>query len=193
MDVCLGGGAGASRIVGLLRSAEVSLRKEAEASGMLSTEKWPCLVQPPPGVVPGEAGGEDATALHNLYLRPLPLLIEAKLKLAVALQLTSSAPSGMAAAAATDAAGVLLSEAKTLCERTLHPRPSLVAKVLHNLQVRVTNLHMRYEDATNCPDSPFAFPLKKRAGESQARPRQAVAGPGALFWRGGVDDNLIRS
>ena len=34
-----------------------------------------------------------------------------------------------------------------------------MAKVLHNLQVRVTNLHMRYEDATNCPDSPFAIGL----------------------------------
>ena len=36
---------------------------------------------------------------------------------------------------------------------------SLLAQILHNLQVRVTNLHVRYEDSTNSLESPFAIGL----------------------------------
>jgi hypothetical protein len=68
-------------------------------------------------------------ALDNLYLRPLQPLVEAKLKLAVGLQLTSAAPAGMAAHAATDASVQLLTEAAALLKRTLHPRPTLIANV----------------------------------------------------------------
>ena len=132
-----GGGPGASKIVSLLRTAEEQLRKQAESHGMLSSEKWPALSQPTPGVLPGGPTGEpsliDVSSLHNLYLKPLPHLVEAKLRLATGLQLASAAPNTMSAAAATDAAAVLLSEAKAVAERTLHPRPSLVARVLHEL------------------------------------------------------------
>ena len=34
---------------------------------------------------------------------------------------------------------------------------TLLAKVLHNLQLRITNLHMRYEDSTSSAGSPFAI------------------------------------
>ena len=58
-----------------------------------------------------------------------PAELEAKLKLAVGLQLTSAAPAGMAAHAATDASVQLLTEAAALLKRTLHPRPTLIANV----------------------------------------------------------------
>jgi len=124
------GGAG-SKIVALLRSAEAALRVEAEASSMLSTEKWPCLVQPTPGGQ-GEASPVHVASLQNLYLRPLHGFIESKLKLAIGLQLTSST-TGMAANAAVDAAAQLLSDAAALAQRTLHPRPGLIARVHHEL------------------------------------------------------------
>ena len=53
----VGGGPGAGKIVELLRAAESSLREEAYAQGMLSTEKWPCLTQPTPGLQPDAIGG----------------------------------------------------------------------------------------------------------------------------------------
>ena len=134
-----GGGQGAPKIVRLLRQAEEQLRAQAEAHGMLSTEMWPCLVQPTPGAMPGAGSGADgpslvdATSLHNLYLRPLSTLVEAKLKLALGLQLTANVPGTMSSRAAVDAAAVLLTDAKKVAERTLHPRPNLTARVHHEL------------------------------------------------------------
>ena len=127
-----GGGGGASKILALLRGAETALRLEAESLGMLSTEKWPCLLQPSPAGQ-GPSSPLHIASLNNLYLKPLQYLVDAKLKLAVGFQLTSSAPRGMAASAADDAAAALLSEAAALAKITLHPLPSLVSRVQYEL------------------------------------------------------------
>ena len=146
----VGGGPGAGKIVELLRAAESSLREEAYAQGMLSTEKWPCLTQPTPGLQPdaiggggaGGAGGEGGEARRASTRRRCATSTSRRSRCSSrrctnrrrrALTGRAGGAAPMATGAAVDAAAALLSEAKTIAERTLHPRPPLVARVHYEL------------------------------------------------------------
>jgi len=175
-----GGGSGVFKIVALLRSAEAALRAEAEASGMLSTEQWPCLVQPTPGGQ-GEASPVHIASLQNLYNRPLQGLVEAKLELAIGLQLTSSTTAG----SSIDAAEQLLTDAASLAKRTLYPRPSLVARVYRELgRVRLQQAQLAssasWGGAGNAAPSepgeePAVVPIVEQAADALHRALAALA------------------
>ena len=84
---------------------------EGGAGAQISPQpRWPLVARRGPAAIPRRT-------------------IRTELKLVVGLQLTSAAPAGMAAHAATDASVQLLTEAAALLKRTLHPRPTLIANV----------------------------------------------------------------